>query len=89
MKKCKMECGLTYYEATRPEIARLGGIGICDECNEIAENGYLVPVLDHYMCEHCFEDFRKRAKCYPEDLSFEYRNCLYYERMIPLSSEAK
>lgn len=89
MKKCKLECGLTYYEATRPEIARLGGIGYCDECNEIAEKGYLVPVLNHYMCEECFEDWKKRAKKYPEDLYIEIKNCAYYERMIPLDKESE
>lgn len=34
MKKGRTSVGWIYYKTTTEEIFRLGGRGICDECNE-------------------------------------------------------
>lgn len=48
MKKGKTSVGWIYYKTTTEEIFRLGGRGICDECNEFQrDGGYLIPVLNH------------------------------------------
>lgn len=83
MKKGRLPNGLIYYETTAAETCLIGGMGICDECGEHRPRGYLVPVLNHWMCSKCFEDWSKRAKHYPEDDHFELKCATYYEAMIP------
>lgn len=86
MRKIKSKCGYTVYEATAFEVMRLGDIGVCDECNAVALNGYLVPVLNHYMCPSCYEEWNNRGKYYEEDIPVERRTAEYYEKMIPLET---
>lgn len=83
MYKKKSPNGLIYYEATALETAYLGGFGICDDCGKYSETGYLVPVLNHYQCPCCFEEFIEFAKHYPEDDIYELETSLYFESMIP------
>ena len=87
MKKIKTSVGYTAYQATAYETALLGGAGICDHCGEFADEGYLVPVLNHYMCPECFKDWEQRGRFYPEDLPVEQRTIAYYEAMIPVEGE--
>ena len=87
MKKLKTKNGLTAYKVTLEENQTIGGFGICDECGKETEEGYLVPVLNHYQCEGCFENFSKRAKRYPEDDHIEQRRISYFENRIPLDKE--
>ena len=84
MIKIKTKCGYTAYEVSREEIMLLGGFGICDHCNTPSRTGYLVPVLNHWICPKCYAEWNERAKFYPEDLEVEARNCAYYESIIPL-----
>lgn len=84
MKKIKTKCGYIAYEVSRKEITGLGGLGICDHCNTPAEKGWLVPVLNRWLCRKCYEEWNERANFYPEDLWVEEKNCQYYESMIPL-----
>ena len=46
MKKITTATGYIIYEATKEEIQLLGGYGICDECGENTEKGYLVPGVE-------------------------------------------
>ena len=85
MKKFHLKNGLIVYESTAAEITLIGGLGICDECNLREPIGYLIPVLNHWMCKSCFEDWKTRARHYPEDDYIEKRNADYYERFIPLT----
>lgn len=87
MLKIKIPMGYVVYKATCLETLMLGGAGICDECNTPAAIGYLVPVLNRYMCPHCFKDWSNRAEYYPEDIPVEERVCKYYEANIPLTEE--
>lgn len=51
MIKSKVPCGWTYYKTTFAEILAYGGWGICDMCGTVhTEGGYLVPVLNHWLC---------------------------------------
>lgn len=88
MKKMHTKSGLIAYKTTTEEIQRIGGIGICDECGKASfEGGYLIPVLNHWQCPDCFDEWQQRAKYYPEDEPIEARNASYYEAMIPTTEE--
>ncbi len=84
MQKLKGRSGHIAYSATALEISLIGGFGICDHCNEFADNGYLVPILNHYMCKKCFSEWDAGATYYPEDTYIEAKRASYYEAMIPM-----
>lgn len=86
MEKFHTKSGLIAYKTTVEEIMSIGGLGICDECGEFSfDGGFLVPVLNHWQCKECFEDWQSRAKYYPEDAPFEARYARYYENVIPFT----
>lgn len=87
MKKILTKSNHIAYECSAKEISLCGGIGICDECGKQAKAGYLVPVLNHWMCEECFNDWQSYAKHYAEDDEFERRYADYYESVIPLEGD--
>ena len=87
MRKFKTASGYIAYEVTAEETALLDGAGICDDCGEFSESGYLAPVLDHYMCPACFHDWESRGTYYPEDIPVERRNAAYFESRIPLEGD--
>ncbi len=90
MKKLRSPAGLIAYKTTTEEIYSIGGLGICDDCGTFrADGGYLVPVLNHWMCEECFNDWSGRAKFYPEDAKFELKTAEYYEARIPITDWPK
>lgn len=84
MTKHKLDNGLTYYEVSLSDLFRIGGAGICDHCGEFHETGYLIPVLNHWICKKCFDEWKSYAKHYPEDDIYEQRAIEYYESKIPL-----
>ena len=84
MDKFKVECGWTVYQCSSDENALFGGFGICDDCGTFSKIGYLVPVLNHYMCSTCFLDWSKRCKFYSSDVDFERHYIRYYESIIPV-----
>ncbi|MFZ7120720.1 MAG: hypothetical protein ACOWWH_07195 [Eubacteriaceae bacterium] len=84
MKKIKTKCGHIAYLTTRAEISKLGGFGICDSCNQEADAGYLIPVMNRWLCPACYKKWNERATFYLEDLPIEKKNADFYESMIPL-----
>ncbi len=60
----------------------VGSPGVCDYCGERPKGGYYIAVLNKWYCPKCFEDFKKRAKWYPEDAVVEERNFNYYSRKL-------
>lgn len=84
MKRINTEKGFIVYRALAEETARLGGCGVCDHCNEFALSGYLIPVLNHYLCEKCFDEWIKRSTYYPEDVEIEKGAAKCYENLIPV-----
>lgn len=61
-----------------------GGYGICDQCNSASATGYYVAVLNHWLCQKCYEEWSERAINYPEDATFEQRNYDYYKTKLHL-----
>lgn len=62
--------------------ATMDSPGICDHCNKMAVNGYLVSVLNHYLCEDCYKEWMGYAENYPEDQHIERKNMDMYIRMF-------
>lgn len=85
MIKFKNQVGYTVYKITVVECYSFGGLAVCDDCNTFCPSGgYLVPVLNRFMCSDCFNDWNSSCKFYPEDLSFENSIMMYYENMFPV-----
>lgn len=74
--------GFLLIEATRTELFKIGGMGICDYCNATSENGVIIAVLNEWFCMDCYNDWLKRAKRYSEDIPIEERNFEYYKRVF-------
>ena len=87
-RKFKIDQGWTIYETSIQEILNWGGHGICDHCNEtMLLGGFLVPVLNHCICEKCFEEWKPRATMHKEDLPIEAKNIEYYDDILELEDE--
>lgn len=83
MKRLTTEKGHIAYKTSLAEVLSWGGLGICDSCNEFhPEGGYVVPVLNWWMCEKCFKEWITRAIHYPEDDQYERQVASYYEKIL-------
>ena len=51
---------------------------LCDSCNSSINKGsYIyVPVLNHILCQRCFDDWQKNGKWYAEDDNYQYTHAL-------------
>lgn len=87
MRRFTTKSGYIAYQATAEEAALLGGRGICDDCGKFSAKGYLIPVLNHYMCPDCFHGWERGSAYYPEDIPVETRTAAYFESMIPLEGD--
>lgn len=87
MIKTVTPSGYLAYKVTKKEIEEhLQSFVICDDCNCDAASGYLVPVLNWFLCESCFEDWAKRnTEYYPEDVDMEAMFAVFYEQCIPIT----
>lgn len=83
MIKFEIPVGWKSYLVSSDELLNIVGMGICDDCNEFSKNGFLVPVLNHYMCPQCFLDWISVCKFYPSDVEFEKHYCSVFETLIP------
>ena len=84
MKKIDNEKGFIVYETYCIEIAKIGGLGICDFCNDFAPKWFLIPVISSYYCPKCYSRFCKESRYYEEDREIENRHAEYYEEAIGL-----
>jgi hypothetical protein len=86
MQVIKHKKNFKVLEVSRYEVNKvLGGYGICDFCNEMADTGYLICVLNHWYCPKCYEEWTERAVFYTDDLYYEQRN---YENYLTLFKES-
>ena len=75
MKVVENSKGFRVIEMSMVEVnGLLGGLGICDSCNNASFTGYYIAVLNSWFCPQCYEDWLKRAKRYEEDIPIEERN---------------
>ena len=81
--KFKIPKGWTAYIMTLEDVKLIfKGFGICDDCGSVSPIGCYVPILNHYMCFECFEDWIKHCEFYEEDLPYEKRNIDFLEKQI-------
>ena len=67
---------------------------LCDSCNATIHKGsYIyVPVLNHILCQRCFDDWQKNGKWYLEDINYQniyafaIANKLGYESLDDVST---
>lgn len=59
-------------------VEKIGGLGICDDCNKVKDNGNIIPVLGRWYCDECTKEWEKRAKYYEEDKDIEERKAIDY-----------
>lgn len=64
-----------------------GSPGICDFCGDSSSEGYYIAVLNHWYCPECFEEWKQRARYYPQDAVVERRNYAYYASRLGLKSQ--
>ncbi len=76
------EKGFTVYEITGIVKIKFGGYRVCDSCNKAAVKGYLIPVLNGYLCEECYNRWIERAKYYEEYRKYEERKIRYYDNIL-------
>lgn len=86
MRMVKTKSGYIAYECSVSELQNIGGLGICDFCNNFAVVGYLIPVLNSFYCRKCFERWDSKAKYYANDIIVERKNDAYYRTMIPITA---
>lgn len=82
MKKFTTDIGYVVYRITKPELESVDCGNICDFCNTAVNKGYLIPVLNQFVCDGCFEDWKDRGKYCEEDIGHETKISQYYESMI-------
>lgn len=88
MKKFKTKNGYIAYKTTTEEMFRIGGFGICDLCGKShLDGGYLVPVLNGWICPDCFSSWQERGRYYPEDIPYERQKAKEYESWLPFTVE--
>lgn len=64
--------GFKVIPITLTDTLKLGGIGICDSCNQASFKFQFIGVLNSAYCEKCFDDWHSGATYYSEDCDFEY-----------------
>lgn len=77
--------GFKVVEASRMELAcKLGGFGICDNCNMASNIGYYVAVLNRWFCPKCYNEWYEYATHYPEDARIENKNFEHFKIMMDI-----
>ncbi len=79
MRKFKTESGHIVFELTRPEMTFIDSPGICDFCAAKPSVGFLIAVLNEWICPACDEKWEAVAKYFPEDMEIEKRNEEFYD----------
>lgn len=82
-----IEC--TANELKKATASPMAIMAVCDFCGDIAladnYKGYYIAVLNQWLCEKCFADFKKRRPTwYPQDAAVENRNFETYARLLGL-----
>ena len=63
--------GYTYLPVLPSHIYNWGGLGVCDDCNQDIQQGYLVFILNRCICADCFNEWVDRANVYLDYLAYQ------------------
>lgn len=72
-KQFRNKNGHIAIPCTRVQVVEIfKGYGICDNCNQTDEKGWLLPVLvGRWFCAKCYGEWEATAKYYEEDREYE------------------
>ncbi len=62
---------------------KIGGLGICDDCNSDFETAFYIAVLNHCYCKKCYDSWIQRAIVYSSDKIIEEKNFAWILRIVP------
>lgn len=85
-KITKLKNGCKVYMIDSKETALIGGKGVCDCCNSLPVFGFLVPIVNRFMCPDCFVSWFLNSEYDKSERSFENYYCTLYESKIPVLS---
>lgn len=78
--------GFKVIETSMTECISMGGMAICDSCNQCSVKGYLIAVLNHWMCPECYNEWLEEAVWYEEDVVYENRTFNNYKRILKIDT---
>lgn len=81
--------GFKLIECSIAETTNFGGMGICDRCNSASFKGMIIPVLNHWYCPECFEEWHRTAENYPDDRGFETKVFNHFKKIFNLNEESE
>jgi hypothetical protein len=62
---------------------KIGGLGICDDCNKDFQTAFYVAVLNHCYCQKCYDSWMTRAINYDSDKPIENKNFKWMLNRVP------
>lgn len=62
---------------------KIGGLGICDDCNKDFQTAYYIAVLNHCYCQGCYDSWMERAEVYASDKPIEEKNFNWMLKRVP------
>lgn len=74
--------GFKVISTSMSEAISIGGLGICDTCNQASFKGYIVCVLNRWCCEKCYKEWNENAIYYSEDSEFESIKFLEFKKLL-------
>ena len=75
--------GFKIIQVSRIEMVdKCDSFGICDSCNETAETGFYIAVMNQWFCPKCYQNWYRRARRYPEDVAIENKNFEFYKKIF-------
>ena len=78
--------GFKVIETPMTECIDMGGMAVCDSCNECSENGYLIAVLNAWYCPECYNEWLNEAVRYEEDVVYENRTFNSFKRILNIEN---
>ena len=66
--------GFKVLELSMEEFQSIGGLSMCDGCNQAMFKGYYISVLNYSYCEEDYKNWEARSIKYDEDIPYELSN---------------
>ncbi|MGH2666093.1 hypothetical protein [Flavobacterium sp.] len=76
--------GFQIIKMNTAQMLKIGGLCICDDCNNAMFSSTYIGALNSCYCDDCFKDFEERATYYPEDKGVETNNINRVTRKLEL-----
>ena len=74
--------GFKVIETSMTECIDMGGMAVCDNCNQCSDKGYLIAVLNSWFCPQCYNEWMEEAVRYEDDVIYEHKTFNYYKDIL-------